>query len=99
MTTKVLVAYGTKNGSTADVADVVADELAAAGVVAEAIPAAQVRSIYGYDAVALSGALYMGRWHRDARRFARRYATALRDRSVWVRGLRHRAWWPTHGPR
>ena len=38
----------------------------------------------GYDAVVLGGALYMGRWHSDARRFARRYAADLRTMPVWL---------------
>src|SRR5262245_60714321 len=84
MTTKVLVAYGTKNGSTAGIADMIAAELAADGVAVDVQPAAQVRSIDGYDAVVLGGALYAGRWHRDARRFARRYAAGLRTLPVWV---------------
>jgi menaquinone-dependent protoporphyrinogen oxidase len=84
MTTKVLVAYGTKNGSTGGIADMIATELLTAGITADARPAAEVRSVDGYDAVVLGGALYAGRWHRDARRFARRYATALRDRPVWL---------------
>ena len=37
-----------------------------------------------YDAVILGGALYMGRWHREARHFARRYGSALRGRPVWL---------------
>jgi menaquinone-dependent protoporphyrinogen oxidase len=84
MTTKVLVAYGTKNGSTAGIADMIAAELTAGGITVDVQPAAQVRSLDGYDAVVLGGALYTGRWHRDARRFARHYATALRGRPVWI---------------
>jgi menaquinone-dependent protoporphyrinogen oxidase len=81
---KVLVAYGTKNGSTGGIADMIAAELTTVGVAAQARPAAEVRSVDGYDAVVLGGALYAGRWHRDARGFARRYATALQGRPVWV---------------
>jgi menaquinone-dependent protoporphyrinogen oxidase len=84
MATKVLVAYGTKNGSTGGIADLIAATLSAAGVDAQARPAAQVRSLAGYDAVVLGGALYAGRWHRDARRFAHRHASQLRDRPVWL---------------
>lgn len=84
MTTKVLVAYATKNGGTAGIADMIAAELTAAGIAVDVQPAAQVSSIDDYAAVVLGGALYTGRWHRDARRFARRYATALRNRPVWV---------------
>lgn len=81
---KVLVAYGTKNGSTAGIADIVVTALREAGVDAEAVPAGAVRSVDGYDAVVLGGALYANRWHRDARVFARRHARALQGRPVWL---------------
>lgn len=83
-TPRVLIAYGSKNGSTAGIADMIVDTLAAEGVTAQAHPAAQVRSVDGYDAVVLGGALYSGGWHRDARAFARRYARTLQGRPVWL---------------
>jgi len=81
---KVLVAYGTKNGSTAGIADMIGTALIEEGVSAEVRSADEVGSIEMYDAVILGGALYAGRWHRAARRFARRHAEALRDRPVWL---------------
>ena len=36
------------------------------------------------DAVVLGGALYAGRWHKAARRFARRHGRDLRARPVWL---------------
>ncbi|MBZ4019647.1 flavodoxin domain-containing protein [Streptomyces purpurogeneiscleroticus] len=80
----ILVAYGTKNGSTAEIADVIADTLRAAGPRCEVRPAADVRDVTEYDAVVLGGALYAGRWHRDAVRFARRHRKALAGRPVWL---------------
>jgi menaquinone-dependent protoporphyrinogen oxidase len=81
---RVLVAYGTRNGSTAGIADMIALALHGEGLHADVRAAAKVRDVGGYDAVILGGALYGGRWHRDARRFARRHAAALRDRPVWL---------------
>jgi menaquinone-dependent protoporphyrinogen oxidase len=83
-TSNVLVAYGTKNGSTAGIADMIVATLRADGLTAEACPAADVRSVEEYDAVVLGGALYAGRWHRDSRTFARHYADALQSRPVWL---------------
>jgi menaquinone-dependent protoporphyrinogen oxidase len=83
-TPTVLVAYGTRNDSTAGIADMITLALHSEGINAEARPAGQVRDVSRYDAVVLGGALYAGRWHRDARRFARRHAAALRDRPVWL---------------
>ncbi len=83
-TPTVLVAYGTRNGSTGDIAGMIAETLRGEGLAAQARPAAQVSSLAGYDAVILGGALYAGRWHRDAVRFTHRHAAALRERPVWL---------------
>ena len=80
MNARVLVAYGTKNGSTAEIADVIADALKEAGLRSETRPAAAARDVTEYDAVVLGGALYAGRWHRDAVRFARRHEHSLAER-------------------
>ncbi|AWE54102.1 MULTISPECIES: flavodoxin domain-containing protein [Streptomyces] len=84
MTTKVLVAYGTTNGSTARIAETVADVLGKEGLTAEALPARTVESVSGYDAVVVGGGLYAGRWHKDARRFVRRHRADLAGRPVWL---------------
>jgi menaquinone-dependent protoporphyrinogen oxidase len=83
-TPNVLIAYGTKNGSTAGIAEIIADELRVDGLSADVREAGTVRSLEGYDAVVLGGALYTGRWHRAARRLARRQSAALRRRPVWL---------------
>ena len=80
---KVLVAYGTTNGSTAQLAEAVVGVLCKAGLAAEAAPAASVGDITPYDAVVVGGALYTGRWHKDARRFVRRHGRALTGRPLW----------------
>lgn len=81
---KVLIAYGSKRGGTAGLADMIAGELGAAGLDVDVRPAREVHDLDGADAVVLAGALYALRWHRDARRFARRHAAALRRLPVWL---------------
>jgi menaquinone-dependent protoporphyrinogen oxidase len=71
-------------GGTAGLADMVGEGLARRGVEADVRPATEVRSLDGYDAVIVGGALYAGRWHRDARRFVKRQHRALRARPVWL---------------
>ncbi|HUI05243.1 MAG TPA: flavodoxin domain-containing protein [Acidimicrobiales bacterium] len=73
----VLVTYGSKRGGTAGLAQMVADGLQAAGQTADVVPARQARSLGGYDAVVVGGALYALHWHRDARRFVKRHAAEL----------------------
>lgn len=79
MLSKVLVAYGTTNGSTARIAETIAEILLKEGVSAEAVPARSVTDVESYDAVVVGGGLYAGRWHKDARRHGR----ALAGRPLW----------------
>ncbi|CAL9661324.1 hypothetical protein SUDANB105_07025 [Streptomyces sp. enrichment culture] len=84
MTERVLVAYGTTNGSTARIAETVADVLRTRGLTVETAPAGAVDDVTPYDAVVVGGALYAGRWHKDARRFVRRHRRALAERPLWL---------------
>jgi menaquinone-dependent protoporphyrinogen oxidase len=77
MTKPLLVVYATKHESTKEVARAVASRLEARGHRAELRPAADVETLGGYDGVILGGALYAGRWHRDARRFLSRHRGEL----------------------
>lgn len=77
MATTVLVTYATKYGSTREVAEAIAATLCEDGLRVEILPAREVRSLEGYNEVVLGAALYMGRWHKDARRFLKRHRSAL----------------------
>ncbi|MFD5625228.1 flavodoxin domain-containing protein [Streptomyces sp. NPDC127072] len=83
MLSNVLVAYGTTNGSTARIAETIAEVLREEGLSAEAVPARSVTDVEPYDAVVVGGGLYAGRWHKDARRFVRRHGRALAGRPLW----------------
>ncbi|MFH9826355.1 flavodoxin domain-containing protein [Streptomyces bobili] len=84
MVSKVLVAYGTTNGSTAQIAEAIADILRKEGLTVEAMPARSVTNLESFDAVVVGGGLYAGRWHKDARRFVRRHARELSRRPLWL---------------
>jgi len=73
----VLVAYATKRGSTREVAADVARVIRQGGADVEICPARDVKNLDRYGAVVLGGALYMGRWHKDARRLLKRYRSEL----------------------
>jgi menaquinone-dependent protoporphyrinogen oxidase len=80
----VLVTYGSKRGSTAELAAWLGDALTAEGLGVDVLPVREARDLEGYDAVVLGGALYANRWYRTARRFARRRRRQLRERAVWL---------------
>ena len=79
----VLVAYGSKRGGTKGLAEMVAGDLRQEGFEVDLQPARQVRSLEGYEAVVIGGALYAFRWHKDARRFVKRHAGHLRQRPTY----------------
>jgi len=75
--TQVLVAFGTRYGSTREVAEAVASTLQEQGVDTDVKPANEVRSLDGYDAVVLGTPLSMGALHKDVRALLERSQAAL----------------------
>jgi menaquinone-dependent protoporphyrinogen oxidase len=84
MSKPILVAYATKRESTHEVAETVAERLRAPGQEVDVRPAAEVGTLRPYGGVVLGGALYAGRWHRDARRFLSTHRDELSTRPVAV---------------
>ena len=84
MSARVLVAYATKLGSTAEIAETIAHVLRDGGHRAMALPARDVRSLEEYDAVVLGSAIYAAYWQRDARKFAERFHDDLKARPLWL---------------
>jgi menaquinone-dependent protoporphyrinogen oxidase len=82
----VLVAYATKHGSTAGIAEAIGQELNGLGFQVDVLPAREVRNLSPYGAVILGSAIYMGRWRGEAVRFGRRHASELDRRPVWLFG-------------
>jgi len=80
---RALIAYGSKRGGTAELARSIASALEVHGIQTEVREAADAGSPAAYDAVVVAGAIYMNRWHRQARRFVAREAPVLRERPVW----------------
>ena len=81
---RVLVAYATRHGATAGIAERVAAALTAAGLSAEARPVEAVKDVEPYDAVVLGGAAYMFHWLKPAVTFCRRHRKELAARPVWL---------------
>ena len=73
----MLVAYGTRYGSTREVAEAVAGTLEEQGVEADVKTAREVCSLDGYDSVVLGTPLYMGALHKDVRALLEKNCTAL----------------------
>jgi menaquinone-dependent protoporphyrinogen oxidase len=80
----VLVAYGSRLGSTADIANRLAARLRVNGVAAIALQVGQVSDPSGYDAVVIGSAVYAGHWLPETMEFVRLHATALSGRPSWL---------------
>lgn len=76
----VLVAYGTKYGATAEIAEAIGRALREEGMEVDVLPARKVPSLDGYSAVVLGSAVYAGRWRGDAMRLLKR----LKGGEVWL---------------
>jgi menaquinone-dependent protoporphyrinogen oxidase len=77
MRRSMLVAYATKQGSTREVAEAIADRLRELELDVDTKAAGDVSSLDGYDGVVLGGSIYMTRWHPDARHFLKHHSAAL----------------------
>jgi menaquinone-dependent protoporphyrinogen oxidase len=83
MAKKVLVTYGSKYGSTAEIARRVGQVLEREGLAVEVKPTGQVTDLGSYDAVVLGSAIYMGQWRKEAAAFLEENQQVLAERPVW----------------
>lgn len=80
---RVLVTYATMSGSTAEVAQAVADELAQSDFQVDVLPLAEVERVDEYDGIVVGGPMIMG-WHRAAKRFLKKHRQTLRHTPLAV---------------
>jgi menaquinone-dependent protoporphyrinogen oxidase len=80
----VLVAYASKRGSTAEIAETIAATLRREGLGVCLERCEDIESLERYDAVVIGSAVYMKRWRGDARHFLKRHRKALRQKPFWV---------------
>jgi menaquinone-dependent protoporphyrinogen IX oxidase len=76
---KVLVAYATNAGSTANVAELVKTTLSNKEIQTELKPVNEVGSLAAYDGVIVGAPMIVG-WHRAAKKFLRDHRTELANK-------------------
>ncbi|MFN2225008.1 MAG: flavodoxin domain-containing protein [Anaerolineae bacterium] len=84
MSDKVLVAYGSKYGSTAEIADAIGQVLREAGFDADVRSAETVQDLASYQAVVLGSGVYAGMWRKEAAEFLEAHQAELAERPVWL---------------
>ena len=80
----VLVAYATRHGATAGIAERIAAGLRDAEQAAAAHPVKDVGDLAAYDAFVVGSAAYMFRWLKEATKFAKRHRAILARHPVWL---------------
>lgn len=81
---KVLVAYASRHGATAGIAERVAGTLSEAGLTTDLADVEQVADAASYDAFVVGGATYMFHWMKPAVAFVRRHRHHLATHPTWL---------------
>ena len=82
MTVHVLVAYASREGSTAQIAETIAGVLREAGAEVDVLPVKEVRNLDGYDALVLGSAVRIGKVLPEAVQLAKPHQHILADLPV-----------------
>ena len=75
----VLIAYASRCGSTAEVAQAIAQDFTSRGIKVDVRPVEQVANVNGYGAVVLASAVRFGKWLSPAVGFARSHQSELKN--------------------
>jgi len=75
---KILVAYATKTGSTAEVAAEIGRVIESkGGCQVDVRPVGKLKGVDGYDAVVIGSAIHAGKWLSEATKFVKRHRETL----------------------
>jgi menaquinone-dependent protoporphyrinogen oxidase len=84
MEQKVLIAYASKYGATAEIAQKMGAILRESGLPVDVLAANGIRDLTPYQAVILGSAIYIGKWPKEAEAFLKTHEQALAERPVWL---------------
>jgi menaquinone-dependent protoporphyrinogen oxidase len=84
MDVQFLVAYATKHGATAEIAEKIGQTLRQAGLRTDVLPVDHVRDLTPYQAVVLGSAVYIGQWQKKAVIFLKANEKELAKKVVWL---------------
>ena len=84
MSQKILVAYATRHGTTAGVAEAIGNTLAEGGAHVDVLPMEKVRDLTPYGSVVAGSAIRAGAWLPEAMQFMQSHRTELAQKRVAV---------------
>jgi menaquinone-dependent protoporphyrinogen oxidase len=76
---RILVAYASRCGSTAEIAEALGSDLRSRGYKPEVLPVAKVAQLGGYQAMLLGSAVRAGNWLKEATGFVRQHQREIQD--------------------
>jgi menaquinone-dependent protoporphyrinogen oxidase len=80
----ILIAYASKHGATAGIAERIGGALRLAGQDARVLPISEVRDPLDCNAAIVGSAVYMGRWMKEATSFVRHHQAELARVPLWL---------------
>ena len=84
MENKILVAYATKYGSTAEIAERIGEVLRRSNPTMDVVNVKQVKDLESYETIVLGSALYIGQWRKEAVKFLQANEEELARKKVWL---------------
>jgi len=84
MTYRILVAYASKHGASAEIARKIGEVLTQGGLKVNVLPVDKVTDPTPFDAVVLGSAVYTGSWCDEAVKFLEDYKVLLTKIPVWL---------------
>lgn len=80
----VLIAYGSRHGATAEIAEAIGERLGARGIDCDVVEASQVEYPITADAVVVGSSLYTGRWTGPCIKVVKKLAKQEYRKPVWL---------------
>ena len=84
MENTILVAYASKHGATAEIAEKIGETLCQAGWQADVLPIKRVKDLAKYKAIVIGNAVYIAMWMKEMVKFLQKNESLLAERPVWV---------------
>lgn len=84
METRVLVAYASKHGTTAEIAGKISETLQKSGLQVDVLPVKKVRDLLPYKAVVLGSAVYIAMWRKEMTKFLQENESLFSKRPLWL---------------
>ena len=84
MENTILVAYASKHGATAEIAEKIGETLRQAGWQADVLPIKRVKDLAKYKAIVIGNAVYIAMWMKEMVKFLQKNESLLAERPVWV---------------